>query len=104
MRKDTTFNLPLLFHGATNCPIGLTIRKVMNKSTLPIAPRTLAMKHATLYSGMSEPTLRQYEKAGMIRFIKIKLPGNKKGKTLVDRESLDRLVSGQLAEAEGGKA
>ena len=73
-------------------------------STLPVLPRVLAMKHAVAYGGMSEPTLRAYEKAGMVRFVRIKLPGNKKGKTLVDRESLDRLITGKLAELTGGEA
>lgn len=73
-------------------------------TTLPIPPPVLNMKCAKAYSGMSEPTLRKYHKAGMLRFVKIKLPGNQKGRTLVDRESLDRLIRGEIEKAVDGGA
>jgi len=55
-------------------------------------PRTLTFQQAKYYSGLSIGTLENYERAGLIIVANVIIPGAKRGRKLIDRESLDRLV------------
>ena len=59
-----------------------------------IPPKALTFQSAALYSGLSGGTLRNYEKAGLITVYNVIIPGQTRGRKLIDRQSLDDLLEG----------
>ena len=59
-----------------------------------IPPKALTFQSASLYSGLSGGTLRNYEKAGLITVYNVIIPGQTRGRKLIDRQSLDDLLEG----------
>ena len=57
-----------------------------------IPPRWLTYQAAPKYCGISTRTLQNYENAGLIVVANVIQPGAKRGRKLIDRESLDRLI------------
>lgn len=55
-------------------------------------PRWLTFQSAPKYCGLSSRTLRNYEIAGLIKVANVIQPGSKRGRKLIDRESLDLLI------------
>lgn len=55
-------------------------------------PRWLTFQAAPKYCGISIRTLQNYENAGLIAVANVIQPGAKRGRKLIDRESLDRLI------------
>jgi hypothetical protein len=44
------------------------------------------------YAGVSERTLENWEKLGCFKVARVIAPGKKKGRVLIDRESLDNYI------------
>ena len=59
-----------------------------------ILPKALTFQSASPYSGLSGGTLRNYEKAGLITVYNVIIPGQTRGRKLIDRQSLDDLLEG----------
>jgi hypothetical protein len=55
-------------------------------------PRWLTYQTAPKYCGLSARTLLNYELAGLIKVANVIQPGSKRGRKLIDRESLDQLI------------
>jgi hypothetical protein len=55
-------------------------------------PRWLTYQTAPKYCGLSARTLLNYELAGLIKVANVIQPGSTRGRKLIDRESLDRLI------------
>jgi hypothetical protein len=70
-------------------------RQVMNPSE-PITPRWLTLKGAARYSGLSERTIVNYIKDGLIVSSNVIRPGASRGRRLVDRISLDAFIEAQI--------
>lgn len=64
----------------------------MVKQTHATPPKWLTYQSAPKYCGLSTRTLQNYEAAGLIRVANIIQPGAKRGRKLIDRESLDELI------------
>jgi hypothetical protein len=64
----------------------------MQKLINAIPPRWLTYQAAPKYCGISTRTLQNYENAGLIVVANVIQPGSKRGRKLIDRESLDRLI------------
>jgi len=58
-----------------------------------ILPRWLTLQAAAPYSGVSGQTLRNWEKAGHIRFANV-TPMGGRGRVLIDRLELDKFIEG----------
>ena len=61
-----------------------------------ILPKALTFQNASAYSGVSQGTLRNYEKAKLIRVFNVIIPGQTRGRKLIDRQSLDDLLEGNV--------
>ena len=61
-----------------------------------IKPKWLTYQTAPRYCGLCEGTLRNYEKAGLIRVANVIIPGSKRGRKLIDRESLDEFIEASI--------
>ena len=61
-----------------------------------LLPKCLTFQQATPYSGVSNGTLRNWEKAGLITVYNIVIPGSGRGRRLIDRASLDRLIEASV--------
>ncbi len=57
-----------------------------------IAPQWLTIEGATRYSGLSDGTIRTYIREGHIVSANIVLPGNRRGRRLINRPSLDAFI------------
>jgi hypothetical protein len=68
----------------------------MPKQTNAITPRWLTYQAAPEYCGLNSRTLRNYEKAGLLRVANVIIPGSTRGRRLIDRESLDLLIDGNV--------
>jgi hypothetical protein len=55
-------------------------------------PRWLTYQTAPKYCGLSARTLLNYELAGLIKVANVIQPGSTRGRKLIDRESLDKLI------------
>ncbi len=55
-------------------------------------PRWLTYQTGSEYCGISIRTLQNYENAGLIVVANVIQPGAKRGRKLIDRESLDRFI------------
>jgi hypothetical protein len=64
----------------------------MSKQLTASPPRWLTYQTAPKYCGLSARTLLNYELAGLIKVANVIQPGSKRGRKLIDRESLDRLI------------
>jgi hypothetical protein len=64
----------------------------MSKQAHASPPRWLTYQAAPSYCGLSKRTLQNYENAGLIRVGNIIQPGSRRGRKLIDRESLDELI------------
>jgi hypothetical protein len=59
----------------------------------PISPRLLDLATAAVYLGVSPWTVRDLEAAGIVRRVRVPLPGGVElRKLLFDRDDLDRLI------------
>jgi hypothetical protein len=67
--------------------------KTRTKKDSKIAPRWLGIQEAAGYSGVSGQTLRNWEKAGHIRFANVSPMGGR-GRVLIDRIELDIFIQG----------
>lgn len=68
----------------------------MSKQTSAILPGWLTYQTAPKYCGLSARTLLNYENAGLIRVANIIQPGSRRGRKLIDRESLDNLLEASI--------
>jgi hypothetical protein len=68
----------------------------MNTKDMPTLPRWLTYQAAPKYCGLSTRTLQNYENAGLIVVANVIQPGSRRGRKLIDRESLDRLITGSI--------
>lgn len=68
----------------------------MAKQASATPPKWLTYQTAPEYCGLSARTLQNYEAAGLIRVSNIIQPGSKRGRKLIDRESLDELIEGSV--------
>ena len=59
-------------------------------------PKALTFQSAAPYSGLSGGTLRNYQKAGLITVYNVIIPGQTRGRKLIDRQSLDNLLEGNV--------
>jgi hypothetical protein len=57
-----------------------------------IAPQWLTIEGATRYSGLSDGTIRTYIREGHIVSANIVLPGNRRGRRLINRPRLDAFI------------
>lgn len=57
-----------------------------------IVPRFMGYKQAAIYSGLGERVLQLYVAAGHIRASHCRAPGNSRGRTLLDRASIDEFI------------
>lgn len=57
-------------------------------------PKALTFQSASVYSGLSVGTLKNYEKAKLFRVFNVIIPGSSRGRKLIDRQSLDDLLEG----------
>jgi hypothetical protein len=64
----------------------------MHTLTYATPPRWLTYQTAPKYCGISTRTLQSYESAGLIVVANVIQPGSRRGRKLIDRESLDRLI------------
>lgn len=64
----------------------------MSKQLHAAPPRWLTYQTAPKYCGLSARTLLNYEIAGLIKVANVIQPGSTRGRKLIDRESLDRLI------------
>lgn len=65
-----------------------------------IEPRWLNLETAVIYSGLSETTLRQMINGGHVVSSNVVLPGNSRGRRVIDRLSLDSFIETGI----GGKS
>lgn len=65
----------------------------------PITPRWLTYERASAYSSLSTRTLESHVKAGLIQSRNVCTPGRKRGRRLIDRESLDSFIEGSSSDA-----
>lgn len=61
-------------------------------STKALAKRWARLHEAAEYTGLTEQTLRNYAKAGLIRLRHVRTQGATKGATLVDLRELDKVI------------
>jgi hypothetical protein len=59
-------------------------------------PKWLTYQTAPRYCGLCARTLQNYEKAGLIRVANVIMPGSKRGRKLIDRESLDEFIEANI--------
>ena len=57
-----------------------------------VTPRWLTFQQAAKYTGVCQRTLENWEKAKCFKVSRPKMPGKSKGRTLVDRLSLDAFI------------
>lgn len=57
-----------------------------------ITPQWLTLKGACRYSGLSDGTIRTYIRGGYIASANVILPGNRRGRRLINRASLDSFI------------
>jgi excisionase family DNA binding protein len=57
-----------------------------------IAPQWLTIEDATKYSGLSDGTIWTYIREGHIVSANVVLPGNRRGRRLINRASLDAFI------------
>jgi len=62
----------------------------------PITPRWLTLAGAARYCGLSERTIENYIKDGLIVSANVIRPGASRGRRLVDRCSLDSFIESQI--------
>jgi hypothetical protein len=62
----------------------------------PITPRWLTLASAARYCGLSERTIENYIKDGLIVSANVIRPGASRGRRLVDRCSLDSFIESQI--------
>ncbi len=55
--------------------------------------RWLTLQSAAKYVGVSERTLENWEKQGCFKMARVIAPGKTRGRTLIDRESLDDYIT-----------
>lgn len=67
--------------------------KTRSNKNADILPRWLTLQAAAPYSGVSGQTLRNWEKAGHIKFANVKPMGGR-GRVLIDRCELDAFIEG----------
>lgn len=67
-------------------------KHVIPSDTNNIAPRWLTYPGASAYSGLGTRVLENHVKAGFIRSSRACAPGNTRGRTLIDRQSLDAFI------------
>jgi len=65
-----------------------------------IVPRWLTLKGAAIYSGLSERTIENYIKADLVVSSNVVMPGNSRGRRLIERASLDAFIERGI----GGKS
>jgi hypothetical protein len=65
-----------------------------------IVPRWLTLKGAAIYSGLSERTIANYIKADLVVSSNVVMPGNSRGRRLIERTSLDAFIERGI----GGKS
>ena len=61
--------------------------------------RWLSLAQAGHYSGLTDRTLRNYERAGLLKFHRIIQPGASRGTVRIDRLELDALIEQSVAPA-----
>ena len=64
----------------------------MSKQASATLPRWLTYQTAPKYCGLSPRTLLNYEIAGLIKVANVIQPGSTRGRKLICRESLDKLI------------
>ena len=62
------------------------------KTNTTTSPRWLSLASAAVYAGVSKRLVEIWERDGHIRAARLITPGNMRGRTLVDRESLDAFI------------
>jgi hypothetical protein len=62
-----------------------------------IAPQWLTMEGACRYSGLSDGTIWAYIREGYIVSANVILPGNSRGRRLINRPSLDAFIESYVA-------
>ncbi len=62
------------------------------KPYLHITPQWLTIEGAIRYSGLSEGTIRTYIRDGHVVSANVVLPGNRRGRRLINRPSLDAFI------------
>lgn len=65
--------------------------KTSKRKDPAIAPRWLTLQTSSPYAGVSEQTLRNWEKAGHIKFHNV-TPMGGRGRVLIDRLELDAFI------------
>lgn len=72
---------------------GHTPRPQDVQTVTPIAPRLLDLDAAATYLGVSPWTVRDLEAAGVLKRVRVPLPGGRElRKLLFDKADLDRLI------------
>lgn len=73
---------------------GVRMRDNRNQNRLGngFPPKTLTFQQAKYYTGLSIKTLENYEKAELITVSNVIMPGATRGRKLILRTSLDRLI------------
>lgn len=68
----------------------------MFTNTYATPPRWLTYQAASNYCGLSIRTLQNYDNGGLIAVANVIQPGSRRGRKLIDRESLDRLITASV--------
>ncbi len=69
--------------------------KARTTTTNAIAPRWLTLQSAAPYTGVSQQTLRNWDKAGHIRMVNV-TPMGGRGRVLIDRLELDAFIESYI--------
>jgi len=64
-----------------------------------VTPRWLTLERAAKYTGLSQRTIANYIKDGLIISANVIRPGATRGRRLVDRYSLDSFIESQIGRA-----
>lgn len=64
----------------------------MHNTTTASPPGWLTFQAASKYCGLSIRTLQNYDSAGLIIVANVIRPGSKRGRKLIERNSLDRFI------------
>lgn len=62
-------------------------------------PKVITFQQATHYTGLSLGTIRNWDKAGLIVTYNVIIPGSTRGRRLICRESIDKLIEGSAGVA-----
>ena len=68
-------------------------------SSTSLAPRWLSLKHAAVYSGLTDRTLRNWGEAGTLKLHRVIQPSATRGTVRIDRLELDALIEKSVAPA-----